>query len=39
MNKPIKIVTIIQARMCSTRLPNKVMMPLAGKPLLLRLNE
>ncbi len=39
MNKPIKIVTIIQARMGSTRLPNKVVMPLAGKPLLLRMYE
>ncbi len=39
MNKPIKIVTIIQARIGSTRLPNKVMMPLAGKPLLLRMYE
>jgi spore coat polysaccharide biosynthesis protein SpsF len=39
LNEPIKIVTIIQARMGSTRLPNKVMMPLAGKPLLLRMYE
>ena len=39
MNEPIKIVTIIQARVGSTRLPNKVMMPLAGKPLLLRMYE
>jgi spore coat polysaccharide biosynthesis protein SpsF len=39
MNEPIKIVTIIQARMDSYRLPKKVMMPLAGKPLLLRLYE
>ena len=29
----------MQARMGSTRLPNKVMMPLVGKPLLLRLYE
>jgi len=33
------IVTVIQARMGSQRLPNKVMMPLAGKPLLIRLYE
>ena len=37
-NQPI-IVTVIQARMGSTRLPNKVLMPLADKPLLLRLYE
>jgi spore coat polysaccharide biosynthesis protein SpsF len=35
----IKIVTIIQARMGSTRLPNKIMMPLAGEPLLLRIYQ
>lgn len=34
-----KIVTIIQARMGSSRLPGKVLLPLAGKPLLLRLYE
>ena len=39
MNKPIKIVTIIQARIGSSRLPGKVMMPVAGKPLLLRMYE
>jgi len=39
LNKPIKIFTIIQARIGSSRLPGKVMMPLAGKPLLLRLHE
>lgn len=33
------IVTVIQARNASTRLPGKVMMPLAGKPLLLRMYE
>ncbi len=33
------IVTVVQARMASTRLPNKVMLPLAGKPLLLRMVE
>ncbi len=35
----LNIVTVIQARMGSTRLPGKVMMPLAGKPLLLRMYE
>ncbi len=39
MNDQIKILTVIQARMDSTRLPGKVMMPLAGKPLLLRQYE
>jgi spore coat polysaccharide biosynthesis protein SpsF len=35
----LKILTIIQARTSSTRLPNKVMMPLAGKPLIIRIYE
>ncbi len=35
----INIVTVIQARMGSSRLPNKVMMCLAGKPLILRMVE
>jgi spore coat polysaccharide biosynthesis protein SpsF len=35
----MNIVTIIQARRSSTRLPDKVMMPLAGKPLLIRMVE
>ncbi len=39
MNDQIKIVTVIQARMDSTRLPGKILMPLAGKPLLLRQYE
>jgi spore coat polysaccharide biosynthesis protein SpsF len=35
----MKILTVIQARMSSTRLPGKVMLPLAGKPLLVRMVE
>ena len=35
----MKIITVIQARMGSTRLPKKVMMPLAGKPLIIRMLE
>jgi spore coat polysaccharide biosynthesis protein SpsF len=34
-----KIVTVIQARSGSTRLPGKVMMDILGKPLLLRMAE
>jgi len=34
-----KVVTVIQARMGSTRLPNKVFLPLAGEPLLYRMYE
>lgn len=37
-NKP-KIVIIIQARRSSTRLPDKIMLPLAGEPLILRMFE
>jgi len=33
----MKILTIIQARRGSARLPDKVLMPLAGKPLLVRM--
>ncbi|MCL4548807.1 MAG: glycosyltransferase family protein [Bacteroidetes bacterium] len=35
----MKIVTIIQARMSSTRLPGKVMLPVLSKPLLVRMLE
>jgi spore coat polysaccharide biosynthesis protein SpsF len=35
----IKVVTLIQARMSSTRMPQKVMMSLVGKPLLYRIWE
>jgi spore coat polysaccharide biosynthesis protein SpsF len=34
-----KIVVVIQARKSSTRLPNKILLPLAGKPLLIRMYE
>jgi spore coat polysaccharide biosynthesis protein SpsF len=34
-----KIITLVQARTSSTRLPGKVLMPLCGKPLLLRMVE
>lgn len=34
-----EILIIIQARSGSTRLPGKIMMPLAGKPLLVRMTE
>lgn len=39
MNKPLKIVTVIQARTSSNRLPNKIFLPLANKPLLYRMYE
>lgn len=39
LDKAIKIVTVIQARTGSTRLPNKIMLPLAGMPLLYRMYE
>ncbi len=35
----MKLLVLVQARTGSTRLPNKVMMPLAGKPLLQRMIE
>ena len=30
----MKVVALVQARMCSTRLPNKVMMPINGVPMI-----
>ena len=39
MSNPIKIVTVIQARTGSSRLPNKIFLPLADKPLLYRMYE
>lgn len=39
MNENINIVTVIQARVGSSRLPNKIFLPLAGKPLLYRMYE
>jgi len=35
----MKVLTIIQARMSSTRLPGKVMLPVLDKPLLIRMIE
>lgn len=35
----MNMVTVIQARTGSNRLPNKVMMPLAGKPMIIRMYE
>lgn len=39
MNNNFNIVTVIQARTGSSRLPNKIFLPLANKPLLLRMYE
>lgn len=39
MNQLPKIITVIQARIGSSRLPGKILLPLAGKPLLLRMYE
>ena len=39
LDKIPKIVIVIQARKGSTRLANKILLPLAGKPLLIRMYE
>jgi spore coat polysaccharide biosynthesis protein SpsF len=39
LNKKLNIVTVIQARTGSSRLPKKILLPLAGKPLLFRMYE
>lgn len=39
MNNDLKIVTVIQARTGSSRLPHKVNLPICNKPLLLRMIE
>ncbi len=39
MDESINIVTVIQARTGSSRLPNKIILPLADKPLLYRMYE
>lgn len=38
-NNKMNIVTVIQARTGSSRLPNKITLPLSGKPLLIRMVE
>lgn len=39
MSKERRVVTVIQARVSSTRLPGKAMLPLCGEPLLIRMVE
>lgn len=39
MNPLINIITVVQARMGSSRLPGKVVVALAGKPLIIRIVE
>ncbi|MBN2093373.1 acylneuraminate cytidylyltransferase [candidate division KSB1 bacterium] len=39
MLQSLKIVTVVQTRTGSTRLPNKVMLPIIGKPLFVRMVE
>jgi spore coat polysaccharide biosynthesis protein SpsF len=39
LNKPLNIITVIQARTGSSRLPNKILLPFADKPLLYRMYE
>jgi len=39
LDTPPNIVTVIQARIGSSRLPGKIMLPLADKPLILRMYE
>lgn len=39
MPAPSRVLTVVQARMGSSRLPGKVLLPLAGQPLLVRMVE
>ncbi len=39
MQQPVKILTLIQARTGSSRLPGKILLPLVSKPLLVRMAE
>ncbi len=38
-NKDLNIIIVVQARTSSIRFPGKIMMPLAGEPLLVRMME